>query len=185
MTTIAPTPVPVEDSAPTTPPGYWIMASERTGTLVPVSKLALYPCLCSPPCYDRGYRTCPCAGRTTDLDAMPEHCCARNAARASTWHPTPATPPGRQYAAPAQGHDDQAAAPVPRRTYAAPAAARRRRYAAPRSGDLPVYSIPVRILPPGERVTRWPRPGEADCWVCGELIAEHLVSQGIYVHVCC
>jgi hypothetical protein len=40
-----------------------------------------YPCLCAPPCRERGASTCPCFGRYAQPH-LPAHCCAIQRVRA-------------------------------------------------------------------------------------------------------
>jgi hypothetical protein len=195
VTVHAPTAVPPPNSTPTTATGIWLMATARTGRTITMAEL--YPCLCEPPCSSTGWRTCPCTGRQHDLDAMPEHCCARNARRRT--RPAAASPAPPTFAAPVQGRDDEVIPATPMLTapvqgnddealpqFRAPAARRGRpQFAAPRRGDLPDFRQPIRILETWERQSRRPGPGEADCWTCGELVAEQLVRQGYTHHVGC
>lgn len=165
------------------PPGFWIMASIAAGRLVGGGEP--YPCLCVQPCRTRGERTCPCHGRLDNLDAMPERCCAKLANRATTWRtPAAVQPSGRRYAAPIAGADDEPVQ-VNRRFHAPAQPPAGRRYAAPRRGDRPVYAMPIRVREAWERQSRLPRDGEGDCLRCGELLAEHLVRQGVGLHVGC
>jgi hypothetical protein len=168
MTTPAPASTPER-----APLGWWIIA----GT--PITDP--YPCRCNPPCRTRGEKTCPCMGRT-DVDNVPETCCAAVAAKTSAWRATtlaPALPVPRRWAAPTHGWFAPITPP------AGPDIHRPPRWAAPMTDQQHQWFWPIRVREPWERQSRHPRAGEADCDLCGELMADTLVKQGYTCHVGC
>lgn len=175
MTTMT-TPAPA--STPTRAPlGWWIIAGTDLGQP--------YPCRCSPPCRSKGERTCPCTGRTDLHPGLPETCCAVLAALSTAWRATtltvneapPAGPVPSRWAAPARSW----AAPA---DYLGPDVRRPPRWAAPINPDVQhEWTWPIRVLE--HRLSRRPGPGESDCEICGELLAEQLFRQGYVVHIGC
>jgi hypothetical protein len=152
--------------------GVWLIA----GTLVADP----YPCRCTPPCRTKGERTCPCIGRT-DLGHVPPSCCAAIAAKSTAWRATTLTtvaPVPRRWAAPAH-HWHAPAEPLGADIRRPP------RWAAPITEQQHDWAWPIRVLEPWQRQSRHPHPGEADCDICGELLAEQLVRQGYTTHVGC